>query len=200
MNKHNLFTNALAQSAHIQVNSILIQKVGINAAIVAGELVSQQHYHAMNLDLTDKGYFWQTYKRLEDNTCLTRNQIAEAVKKLETVKIVSTYPDYDEEGKRIKYYKVDTLRIDDIVRNGDGSVSMNTIRSDAFMVYNKALAKRIGPAPTIVLSDLYTSYMNTAELNNLIDDEWFCMVSIKQAKKLGITIWNEDEFLNNVGR
>lgn len=187
MNKQKLFSNVLAQDAHIQVNAILARKLGINEAIVAGELVALQHYFAMRCELTDKGYFYVQYEYLEKDTCLTYNQVVRAVKKLEEEKIISTYLDYDLEGKRIKYYKVDTLRIDDIVRNGDGSVSMNTIRSDAFIVYSKALAKRLGSTLAVIISDLYTTYLYTAEINNFVDGEWFCMVQDKQAKKLGIS-------------
>lgn len=187
MNKDKLFSNVLAQDAHIQVNSILVQKLGINEAIVAGELVQLQHYFAMRRELTDKGYFYVQYEYIEKDTKLTYNQVVRAVKKLEEEKIIDTYLDYDLAGKRIKYYKVDTLRIDDIVRSGDGSVSMNTIRSDAFIIYSKALAKNIGPTLAVVESDLYTTYMYTAELNNFIDDDWFCVVQDKQAKRLGVT-------------
>lgn len=90
-------------------------------------------------------------------------------------------------GDKIKWYKVFTKTVDQYIKNGDGSVSMNTIRPDAFIIYNKILAKKVGPSAAIVFSDLLTSYYYTEMCDNLEDGEWFRKVMTEQAERLGIT-------------
>lgn len=90
-------------------------------------------------------------------------------------------------GDKTKWYKVNTKVVDEFIKSGDGSVSMNTIRPDAFVIYNKALAHKTNPTVAVVFSDLLTSYYVTEMYGNLEEDEWFKNVYDVQANRLGIS-------------
>ena len=63
-------------------------------------------------------------------------------------------------GEKIKWFKVDLDNIEKLIKSGDGTgtVTENTIRKDAFIIYNKVLASETSATAAVVFSDLLTSY------------------------------------------
>jgi len=267
MNKRKFFKNVLASTAHTSANTRIIQKLGINEAIVLAELFGQQHKFGKENKLK-KGFFYATMDFLTTATYLSQKQVSAAIKTLEEtwvymkdikadeedVKEIQENSElFDEEkkeqinrlqkkaednfrilidklknkietieandsltveqkkekiitlkrkvgfeklletkvtttyGQKIKWFKIFTKAVDQYIKSGDGSVSMNTIRPDAFIIYNKLVANEVGPSCAIVFSDLLTSFYYTEDKNQLVEDEWFRNVVEDQAKRLGVS-------------
>lgn len=197
MNKQNIFTNILASSAFSKVHIPMMQKAGISEAIVIDELQQKSNYWEVHkeeklkyVDIDSKYYienwFFTTYDEISEKTGLSRKQVIDAVKNLKNLNLIDSECPVKSE-KRTKWYKIHFKVFDDFIKAGDGSVTKNTYSSDRFIIYNKNLAKKIGPVNTIILSDLYTSYMYTAEINNFVDGEWFPASQRTLSKKLNKT-------------
>lgn len=192
MNKNTIFKNVLATDSYMQVNCRLIQKLGIKEAIVLSELLSEQH-HFESKDGLSNGFFYATYDFLKVDVNFTENQIRAAVKKLcdtkvDNVPVLQTKITYSY-GEKIKWFKVNSRVVDELLKSydGKGSVTDNTIRKDAFIIYNKMLARKTNPTAAVVFSDLLTTYYITETFGNLEADEWFKQVQDKQARRLGIS-------------
>ena len=192
----------------MQVNHLLVQKLGIKEAIMLGELCSLYSYFEDKDKLKTiqniSDMFYATIDFLTTDTGLSQRQISAAIKVLEdtfvnveikeddvkkivnmpliVTKITTSY------GDRIKWFKVNFEAIDQFIKNASktGTVSENTIRRDAFILYNKLLALKTNPTCAVVFSDLLTSYYITEYYENLVDDEWFKNVQTDQAKRLGV--------------
>lgn len=180
------YNNILTSTAYEKVNVVLRRELGINAAIMASELISLQKYFLNKKQLSDYGFFFNTYEYFIKDTGLTRKQISNAISKLNSAGIVSTHLTYNK-GKRIKWYKVDTKKYDEYLKSSDGSICMNTEPKDSYIIYNKKLAQEVGPIAAIVLSDLLTSYYNAEADGQLFEDAWFKSSQNNLAGRCGIT-------------
>ena len=201
MNKQTLYANALAKrGSFLKVNIILMQRLGLNEAIMIREILRlKRHFGRLN-QLSDEGFFYASYSHFADTTGLTQKQVVAAIKKLETLGIVKSNVTtrteiHNGESKKLKtkYYALNTLKVDDYLKAGDGSVCMNTLDDGdeedegSFIIYSKPLAKQIGPVATILFSDMYSSFCNYEASSSLVEGEWFPNCQVKLAAKIGKT-------------
>jgi hypothetical protein len=80
----------LANSNYISVNKTLIKTVGLEEAILLGELCSEYDYWDEHNQLTDDGYFYATVEKIEDNTTLSEYLQRKAVNTLKNLDILET--------------------------------------------------------------------------------------------------------------
>ncbi len=73
----------------IPANKELIKGLGLNAAVLIGELVSLYDYYGQQNKLDKEGYFFRSHKLLENNTGLTRRKRDDALKILKEEGLVS---------------------------------------------------------------------------------------------------------------
>lgn len=80
----------LANSNYISVNKTLIKTVGLEEAILLGELCSEYDYWEEHNQLTEDGYFYATIEKIEENTTLSEYQQRKAVNTLKNLDILET--------------------------------------------------------------------------------------------------------------
>jgi hypothetical protein len=78
----------IASSNYITVNKALIRLLGIDEAIILGELASEYEYWYRREELQD-GYFYSTIENIEENTTLTEYKQRKALNNLKEQGIVS---------------------------------------------------------------------------------------------------------------
>lgn len=79
----------LSINGYIPVNKDLAKLVGINEAIIIGELISEYRYWKQNKGLTEEGYFYSTIENIEKNTTLNEFSQRKAIKKLCNLQILN---------------------------------------------------------------------------------------------------------------
>lgn len=103
-----ILASLLASSKYIIVNKDLIQVLGLNEAIILGELCSEYSYWANNNKLEDNEYFYSTRENIQKNTGITPHFQRAAMKKLEEKGIIYTR----KKGIPCKtYYKIDEDKV-----------------------------------------------------------------------------------------
>ena len=78
----------LSSSAFLIVNKQLAKQVGLKGAVLLADLISKEEYFIAN-GMTD-GWFFNTAKNIEQDTCLTTHQQSKAIKMLEDLGIIET--------------------------------------------------------------------------------------------------------------
>lgn len=78
----------LSSSAFLIVNKQLAKQVGLKGAVLLADLISKEEYFIAN-GMTD-GWFFNTAKNIEEDTCLTSHQQRKAIKKLKDLGIIET--------------------------------------------------------------------------------------------------------------
>ena len=78
----------IASSNYITVNKALIRLLGIDEAIILGELASEYEYWSRREELQD-GYFYSTIENIEENTTLTEYKQRKALNNLKEQGIIS---------------------------------------------------------------------------------------------------------------
>ena len=78
----------LSSSAFLIVNKKLAKQVGLKGAVLLADLISKEEYFIAN-GMTD-GWFFNTAKNIEDDTCLTSHQQRKAIKNLKSLGIIET--------------------------------------------------------------------------------------------------------------
>jgi len=78
----------LSSSAFIVLNKELARQVGLKEAVLLADLISKEEYFIAN-GMTD-GWFFNTAKNIEDDTCLTSHQQRKAIKSLKDLGIIET--------------------------------------------------------------------------------------------------------------
>ena len=78
----------LSSSAFLIVNKQLAKQVGLKGAVMLADLISKEEYFIAN-GMTD-GWFFNTAKNIEDDTCLTSHQQRKAIKSLKDLGIIET--------------------------------------------------------------------------------------------------------------
>jgi hypothetical protein len=78
----------LSSSAFLIVNKQLAKQVGLKGAVLLADLISKEEYFISN-GMTD-GWFFNTAKNIEADTCLTTHQQRKAIKKLKELGIIET--------------------------------------------------------------------------------------------------------------
>ena len=78
----------LAQDSYFIVNKDLAKVIGINEAIILGELASEYTYYLKNDKLTEDGYFYSTVKNIEDNTTIKRDKQRKILNHLQDLDLI----------------------------------------------------------------------------------------------------------------
>ena len=78
----------LSSSSFLIVNKRLAKQVGLKGAILLADLISKEEYFLAN-GMTD-GWFFNTAKNIEEDTCLTSHQQRKAIKRLKDLGIIET--------------------------------------------------------------------------------------------------------------
>jgi hypothetical protein len=78
----------LSSSAFLIVNKELARQVGLKGAVLLADLISKEEYF-ISKGMTD-GWFFNTAKNIEKDTCLTSHQQRKAIKKLKELGILET--------------------------------------------------------------------------------------------------------------
>ena len=78
----------LSSSAFLIVNKQLAKQVGLKGAVLLADLISKEEYFMAN-GMTD-GWFFNTAKNIEEDTCLTSHQQRKAIKSLKDLGIIET--------------------------------------------------------------------------------------------------------------
>ena len=78
----------LSSSAFLIVNKQLAKQVGLKGAVLLADLISKEEYFMAN-GMTD-GWFFNTAKNIEEDTCLTSHQQRKAIKILKELGIIET--------------------------------------------------------------------------------------------------------------
>ena len=99
-----VLASLLSSSKYIIVNKDLIKMLGLNEAIILGELCSEYSYWESVKQLEDDGYFYSTRENIEKNTGINAHFQRIAMKNLEEKGILTS--------KKMgipckKYYKID---------------------------------------------------------------------------------------------
>lgn len=103
-----ILASLLASSKYIIVNKDLIQILGLNEAIILGELCSEYSYWANINKLEDNEYFYSTRDNIQKNTGITPHFQRTAMKNLEEKGIIYT----KKKGIPCKtYYKIDEVKV-----------------------------------------------------------------------------------------
>ena len=72
----------IASNSFITVNKELIKLVGLEEAILIGELASEFDYWQKNNGLTEDGYFFSTVENIEEKTTLSDHKQRKALNRL----------------------------------------------------------------------------------------------------------------------
>lgn len=103
-----ILASLLASSKYIIVNKDLIQILGLNEAIILGELCSEYTYWTNINKLEDNEYFYSTRDNIQKNTGITPHFQRIAMKNLEEKGIIYT----KKKGIPCKtYYKIDEVKV-----------------------------------------------------------------------------------------
>ena len=78
----------LSSTAFLILNKELARQVGLKEAILLADLISKEEYFIAN-GMTD-GWFFNTAKNIEEDTCLTTHQQSKAIKRLKDLGILET--------------------------------------------------------------------------------------------------------------
>ena len=78
----------LSSSAFLIVNKKLAKQVGLKSAVLLADLISKEEYFIAN-GMTD-GWFFNTAKNIEKDTCLTSHKQRKAIKNLKDLGIIET--------------------------------------------------------------------------------------------------------------
>jgi hypothetical protein len=84
----NSMKHLLSSSAFFIVNKELARQVGLKGAVLLADLISKEEYFISN-GMTD-GWFFNTAKNIEKDTCLTSHQQRKAIKNLKDLGIIET--------------------------------------------------------------------------------------------------------------
>lgn len=78
----------LSSDNYIVVNKTIAHEIGLNEAILLGELASEYRFWKNNNELVDGDFFYSTVENIEENTTLTDKQQRTAIKNLVEAKIL----------------------------------------------------------------------------------------------------------------
>lgn len=103
-----ILANLLSSSKYIIVNKILIEVLGLNEAVILGELCSEYTYWESSNQLLYNEYFYSTRENIQKNTGLNSHSQRVAIKNLEEKQIITS----KRMGMPCKiYYKINENKI-----------------------------------------------------------------------------------------
>lgn len=109
-----VLVSLLASTKYIIVNKDLIHILGLNEAVILGELCSEYTYWADNGKLENDDYFYSTRENIEKNTGINPRHQRITLKNLEELGIITT----QKRGLPYKiYYKINESKIIGYLKN-----------------------------------------------------------------------------------
>lgn len=118
-----ILASLLASSKYIIVNKDLIQTLGLNEAIILGELCSEYSYWSNINKLEENEYFYSTRENIQNNTGITPHFQRIAIKNLEEKGILNTA----RKGIPCKtYYKINEEKVIEFLKQAK-LLSENTV-------------------------------------------------------------------------
>lgn len=102
------FISLLASDNFITVNRSMIKMVGLDAAVILGELASEANYWKERGEMQEDGFFYSTVENIEEKTSLSKYLQATAIEKLRAAGFV----EMEKRGMPAKrYIKINEDRI-----------------------------------------------------------------------------------------
>lgn len=145
----------LSSGSYIIVNKKLIKTLGMNEAILLGELCSEYTYWESVNKLDDDNYFYSTRENIQENTGLTPYNQRISLKTLEDKGIIIT----QQKGIPCKtYYKINEERIIECLQTAKNS--------DVTNFNNKELNNKTSSSENIIEQDVKILNTNNNNINN----------------------------------
>lgn len=177
-----VLSSLLASSKYIIVNKDLIKTLGLNEAIILGELCSEFSYWE-SINQLDNNYFYSTRDNIYKNTGINAHFQRIAIKNLEEKQILKT----EKRGIPCKtYYKINELKILEYLQNTQLS-SKNSVVNN---MNNKKLIEDISSGQNSFYQDIDFVNVNNNNINNKISNNSFN--SKKTIKKQPLGTFNEE--------
>ena len=101
----------IASDSFITVSKELIKKVGLEEAILLGELASESDYWQKNKGMTEDGYFFSTIENIEEKTTLSEYKQRRCLNNLKDLGIVSVIVKGMPAKRYIKINEAEVLKI-----------------------------------------------------------------------------------------
>ena len=172
-----VLSSLLASSKYIIVNKDLIQSLGLNEAIILGELCSEFAYWE-SINQLDNNYFYSTRDNIYKNTGINAHFQRIAIKNLEEKQILHTV----KRGIPCKtYYKINELKILEYLENAHLSFE-NPVVND---MNNKKLIEGISSEQSSCYQDSDTINGNNNNINNKINNNSFNYKKTIKKKSIG---------------
>ena len=104
-------TQLFGSNNFVVVNKTFIKLLGLEEAIILGELASEYDYWESNGKLDDEGYFFSTVENVEENTSLTKYRQKKALDTLQKFGIVDVKRKGLPAKRYIKIYEENLLKL-----------------------------------------------------------------------------------------
>lgn len=154
-----ILASLLASSKYIIVNKDLIQILGLNEAIILGELCSEYNYWANINKLEENEYFYSTRENIQKNTGINAHFQRIAMKKLEEKGIINT----KKKGIPCKtYYRIDEEKVIEYLKKAQ----LLPENSDVYEVNDKTLTEEIASTSEEKQQDVNKVNTNNNKINN----------------------------------
>lgn len=154
-----ILASLLASSKYIIVNKDLIQILGLNEAIILGELCSEYNYWANINKLEENEYFYSTRENIQKNTGINAHFQRIAMKKLEEKGIINT----KKKGIPCKtYYRIDEEKVIEYLKKAQ----LLPENSDVHEVNDKTLTEEITSTSEEKQQDVNKVNTNNNKINN----------------------------------
>ncbi len=112
METKELVRNLLGSDAFWQVNKRIAQEIGLFEAILIADLIAKDKYFDDRNQLDEDGYFFNTRDNIKKDTCISKHQQRNAIKKLEE----NGYIDSKKVGMPSKaYYRINYSQLFNIL-------------------------------------------------------------------------------------
>ena len=173
-----ILSNLLASSKYIIVNKDLIQALGLNEAVILGELCSEFAYWESINQLNDDNYFYSTRDNIYKNTGINSHFQRIAIKNLEEKQILHT----KKCGIPCKtYYKINEYKIIEYLKK-PRPPPKNSVVND---VSNKELINAISSGQYSFYHDINNINRNNNNINNKINNNGFYSKKFNNKKSSG---------------
>lgn len=154
-----ILASLLASSKYIIVNKDLIQILGLNEAVILGELCSEYTYWANREQLEDNEYFYSTRENLQNNTGINPHFQRIALKNLEEKGIITT----KKKGIPCKtYYRIDEVKVIEYLKKA----KIIPKNSDVDEMNNKTSTEETASSKQEVQQDVNEIDINNNNINN----------------------------------
>lgn len=194
----NMMMSLLSNSGYIVVNKEIIKKLGLNEAIMLGELCSEYSYWEKFQKLDD-GYFFSTRENIEENTGMSAYLQRESLKKLVNVGIVL------EKLKGMpqqKWYSFDMERLYEVIMDDEAlTASSKNILHQGVKNFNTKESKILTPSSKEILQhDVKNFETNNNNNNNKKNNNKDYMKKVKFKDKIYLSQREYEDLITKFGK